>query len=230
MQKVVLFIRGAGEGAYEADALLAGSLQKELGPAYHVRYPGMPLEDDEGYLAWKAQIAAELAGLEDEVILVGHSVGGSILLKFLTEEQVALPSAGLFLIATPYFGGEENWNYEELTLPGDFPEKLSGIPRIFLYHSRDDEIVPFAHLALYAAKLPQATVRESDGRGHQFRNDLAEIARDIGKEDGPDLTGLTSSFNGYLTNLKFALCRVPSFSLTMSWRQVPAQAGLVFHI
>lgn len=182
MTKPVVFIRGAGEGAYEADALLAGSLQKELGPAYHVRYPGMPLED-EGYLAWKAQIAAELASLEDEVILVGHSVGGSILLKFLTEEQVAIPIAGLFLIATPYFGGDEDWNYEELTLPGDFPEKLSGIPHIFLYHSRDDEIVPFAHLALYAAKLPQATVREFDGRGHQFGNDLAEIARDIRKED-----------------------------------------------
>ncbi len=179
MKKLVLFIRGSGEGAYEADALLAASLQTALGPAYEVRYPIMPIEEDAGYLDWKAQIAAELAGLDDQVILVGHSVGGAILLKFLSEEQGNRSSAGLFLIAAPYFGGDETWNYAELTLPQDWATKLSRIPRIFLYHSRDDEIVPFAHLALYAAKLPRATIREYAGRGHQFRNDLTDIANDI---------------------------------------------------
>ncbi len=179
MKKTVLFIRGAGQGAYEADALLAESLQKELGSAYDVRYPTMPLDEDAGYSDWKAQIAAELAGLEDEVILVGHSVGGSILLRFLSEKQVGIPITALFLIAVPFFGGDENWKYAELTLSQDFPEKLASIPRIFLYHSRDDEIVPFAHLALYAAKLPRAIIREFDGRGHQFRNNMAEIASDI---------------------------------------------------
>jgi hypothetical protein len=39
--------------------------------------------------------------------------------------------------------------------------------------------VPFAHLAIYAKKLPQATIREFDGRGHQFNNDLSEVAADI---------------------------------------------------
>jgi hypothetical protein len=39
--------------------------------------------------------------------------------------------------------------------------------------------VPFAHLALYAQKLPQATLREFDRRGHQFQNDLSEVAADI---------------------------------------------------
>lgn len=39
----------------------------------------------------------------------------------------------------------------------------------------------------------------------------------------------SSFFNCYLTNLKFALCSVPSFNLILSWRQVPAQALLVFH-
>ena len=47
-------------------------------------------------------------------------------------------------------------------------------------NSRDDEVVPFAHAALYAQKLPRATVREFDGRGHQFGEDLSEVARDIG--------------------------------------------------
>jgi uncharacterized protein len=177
--KPILFIHGGGQGAYEVDSLLAESLQKELGTAYDVRYPRMPLEEEAGYSDWKARIAVELASLEDEVTMVGHSVGGSIMLKFLSEEQVTRSIAGLFLIATPYFGGDKNWNYDELTLSQNFPDKLSNIPHIFLYHSRDDEIVPFAHLALYAEKLPQATIREFDERGHQFRNNLADIAGDI---------------------------------------------------
>ena len=52
---------------------------------------------------------------------------------------------------------------------------------MFLYHSRDDEAVPFAHAALYAEKLPRATVQEFDGRGHQFNDDLSEVAQGIGR-------------------------------------------------
>ena len=180
MKKHVLFIHGGGgEGTYEEDGILVASLQNALGAAYEVRYPKMPLEESAEYADWKAQIATELSTLDDEVILVAHSVGGSILLKYLTEEQVEKPIAGLFLLATPYFGGDQNWNYTGMNLPQDFAAMLPAIPRIFLYHSRDDEVVPFAHLALYAAKLPQATIREFDGRGHQFGNDLAEVAEDI---------------------------------------------------
>jgi hypothetical protein len=40
-------------------------------------------------------------------------------------------------------------------------------------------MVPFAHLALYAEQLPQATVCELDERGHQLNDDLSEVAADI---------------------------------------------------
>jgi predicted alpha/beta hydrolase family esterase len=173
-----------GEGAYEEDGRLAASLQNALGSAYKVRYPKMPLEDSAGYADWKARIAMELSALDAEVMLVAHSVGGSILLKYLSEEQIETPIAGLFLLATPYFGGgDENWNYPEMNLPQDFATKIPSISRIFLYHSRDDEVVPFAHLAMYAAKLPQAIVRIFDGRGHQLGNDLADVAGDITSDE-----------------------------------------------
>ncbi len=59
-------------------------------------------------------------------------------------------------------------------------EVLKTVP-IFFYHSRDDEIVPFEHLAMHVKKFPQATIREFDGRGHQFNNDLSEVAADIAR-------------------------------------------------
>lgn len=178
-KKPVLFIHGAGAGAYEEDELLVASLQNALGPAYAIQYPKMPTEDGATYDDWKAPIENELARLDQAAGLVGHSVGGSVLLKYLSETRVAPAIAGLFVIAAPCWGGDEFWKWDEARLPSDVAVRLAYLPRIFLYHSRDDEIVPFAHLAFYEALLPQAILREVDGPGHQFGNDLAEVAQDI---------------------------------------------------
>lgn len=178
MKKQVLFIQGGGEGAHQEDKILAENLRDVLGTAFDVRYPKMPDEASPDSGAWKVTIARELAALDGDVVLVGHSVGAFVLLKYLSEEAVEKPIAGLFLIAAP-FVGTEGWQVEEDAPPEDFASKLpEGLP-VFLYHSRDDEWVPYAHLALYAEKLPQATIHEFDGRGHQFDGDLSEVARDI---------------------------------------------------
>jgi predicted alpha/beta hydrolase family esterase len=138
----------------------------------------MPRESKPDIKTWKAKIAKELEALHSRVILVGHSVGGAALLKYLAEENVEKQIAGLFLLAAPSLD-EEDWNFDDLRLPRDLAAKLLRIPQIFLYHNRDDEIVPFSHLALHAARLPRAIVREGDKGGHQFGNDLANIANDI---------------------------------------------------
>ena len=178
MKRDVLFVQGVGEGAHEADLKLAESLRDALGSGYEVRSPEMPDEGSPEVEAWKVKIAAELATMDGEAILVGHSVGAHILLKYLSEDEVEKPVAGLFLVAAPY-AGTGGWDLEEDALAEDFASKLpEGLP-VFFYHSRDDEEVPFGHLALYEANLPRATFRASDGRGHQFGDDLSEVARDI---------------------------------------------------
>src|ERR671910_2207232 len=179
MKKGVLFIHGGGEGAYEEDRKMAASLQDALAAAYDVRCPQMPEEDRPEYAAWRDRISQEIAALNGEVILVGHSLGGSILLKYLSEEEAAKPVAGLFLVAAPFWGAED-WEVDEYAVREDFASKLPPELPVFLYHGRDDEVVPFAHLALYADKLPRAIVRKLEGRGHQFGEDLSEVARDIG--------------------------------------------------
>ncbi len=180
MKKDVLFVHGGGEGAYEEDKKLAANLRDVLGAAYDVRYSKMPDEDSPEYEAWKNQIAKELTALDGEVLLVGHSLGGSILLKYLSEEKLERPVAGIFLIA-PHYWGVEDRQVSEYELQENFASKLPKELPVFVYHSRDDEWVPFAHLALYKEKLPRATIREFDGHGHQFNYDLSEVARDIKK-------------------------------------------------
>jgi uncharacterized protein len=178
MKKQVLFIQGAGKGAYEEDEKLAASLQDALGTEYQVLYPRMPNEESPEDEAWITQISKELAALDGKVILVGHSVGGAVLLKYLLKENVGKPIAGIFLISIPYWGPEGEEDDEYILHEGFASQLPKGVP-IFLYHSRDDEIVPFAHLEMYAEKIPQATIRKFDGRGHQFNNDLSDVAADI---------------------------------------------------
>jgi predicted alpha/beta hydrolase family esterase len=179
MRRNVLLIHGAGTGAYAADRLLALSLQGALGNEYDVHFPQMPDEENAPYPAWTAEIESRLASLNGPVTLVGHSVGGSVLLKWLCDSRATRNVAGLFVVAAPFWGADDFWRWDEVRLPPEAAAKLAGDWPLFFYHSRDDETVPFAHLALYAAALPRATFRALDGRGHQLCNDLAEVAADI---------------------------------------------------
>lgn len=181
MKRQVLFLQGGGEGAHREDAALAAYLRNTLGPGYEVRYPKMPDEENPDYQKWKVRIRKELAALDSKAILIGHSLGGAFLLKYISEAALNGPVAGLFLIAAPFWGGD-GWRYpgyEEIELPEDVPRKLPDKTPIIFYHSRDDEFVPFIHASLYAKKFPQATIRAFNNRGHQFNNDLSEIVADI---------------------------------------------------
>lgn len=178
----VVFVQGAGSGAHAEDQALASSLESLLGAGYQVRYPAMPGEDDPDYEQWKRAIARELEAACGDLFLVAHSAGGPMMLRYLAEEQ-ARAIAGLFLIAPPYPGpggwSWEDWNMGELLSRAKFTAQVTDATQVFLYHSRDDRVVPFAHLALYAEQFPQATLRKLNGRGHQLANDLTEVARDI---------------------------------------------------
>jgi uncharacterized protein len=176
MTSQILFIHGAGEGAYKEDQPLVDSLKDALGAEYRVAYPQMPDAGSPNYPSWKAQLGKELADVE--LILVGHSLGASVLLKYLSEEKPHAPLIGLFLLAAPYWGAPD-WQVDEFTLKEKFAALLPKNLPIYFYHNRDDEIVLFEHLACYKAQLPQATAREYDTGGHQFENSVSEAAQDI---------------------------------------------------
>lgn len=182
MKQVILFIQGAGEGAHEEDRELVASLRKSLGSAFEIRYPRMPDESEPDYQKWKSALVRELENIQGDAIIVGHSLGASFLVKLLAEKSPDTAIAGLFLIATPYWGGR-GWRYvgyEELELPDGVSSRLPGGTPIYLYHSRNDETVPFEHLALYADALPGARIRQLN-RGHQLDGDLTEVIADIRK-------------------------------------------------
>jgi predicted alpha/beta hydrolase family esterase len=175
----VLFIQGAGTGANAEDARLADSLRDELGKDFVVRYPTMVDEDDAELAPWAEQIDSEVASLDGDVIVVGHSVGASILAKHLSETELDARILGIFLLATPFWSGDGIWKWEEGKLERTAAARLSERTPVFLYHCEDDEVVPFSHLQPNADYLRHATVRKLASGGHQFGNDLGVVARDI---------------------------------------------------
>jgi len=138
----------------------------------------LPSPDDPHYAAWSERLAEILAEYDEPVVVVGHSLGASVLLKHLAEGGRAEQIAGLVLLATPYWG-KSDWE-EEWALPEGWPDASTVLPPTHLFQSRDDDVVPFAQLELYRERLPDATVHPLDGCGHLYdRGDLTEVLEAI---------------------------------------------------
>jgi predicted alpha/beta hydrolase family esterase len=174
----ILFIQGAGEGAHSNwDIHLVESLRRELGPSYEVRYPEMPDEADPTVATWRPVLERELAALRPGSVVLGHSVGGTMLIHVLADAAPTSVPAAVMLISAPFIG-DGGWPSEEIAPFTDLARRVPDAP-IFLYHGLDDAEVPVSHADRYAAALPQAHVRRLAGRDHQLNNDLSEVARDI---------------------------------------------------
>ena len=175
----VLFIHSAGlQSLSEGSGSLVAHLQRSLGEQYNVLHPKMPEPENPRYEQWRDQLEVELSSLENDAILVGHSLGASVLLKYLSETANRKSIAGLFLVAAPFWG-DGDWEIDEFTLQNNFPSTLTDIPVVFMYHSRDDGWVPFKHLLLYAEKFPDATIRMLEGDQHEFFDGLPKLVADI---------------------------------------------------
>lgn len=179
VKRQLLFVQGGGKGTHdEWDDKLVESLRRELGQDYEIRYPRMPSEEDPSYPLWKTSLDREFEMLQDGAILVGHSAGGTILLKVLAEQPPARELGAIFLIAAP-FVGDGGWSIDDLRFPPDLGARLpEGVP-IHFYHGLEDEVAPPSHVKLYARAVPQARIHRLPGRDHQLNNDLREIAAAI---------------------------------------------------
>ena len=176
MARTVLVIHGAGEprrrrGEVYWQALLGDT----LGAGYRVAAPRMPRPEQPQYWPWARRIDELIAGARRPIV-VGHSFGASMLLKYFSETVRRPAISGLFLVATPFWGPD----FPEYALAPDFGARLRSVSPIHLFHSRDDAEVPFEHLERYRRALPRAKFRRLDGRGHEFNQpQFPELAADI---------------------------------------------------
>ena len=176
VNRQILFVQGGGEGTHdEWDDKLVDSLKRALGVGFEVRYPRMPGEDDPAYERWGPAIRQEIGVLDDGVIVVGHSIGATLLLRALAEQPPELRLGAIVLLAAP-FVGDGGWPGDDYETPSDLGERLpEGVP-VHLFHGLEDDTAPPAHADLYARVIPKAEVHPLPGRDHQLGNDLREVA------------------------------------------------------
>ncbi|MEP6495352.1 MAG: alpha/beta fold hydrolase [bacterium] len=175
----LLFVQGGGARVHdEWDNKLVESLNHELGPNYEIVYPRMPDEDEPSYATWSVALQREFAKLNDGAIVVGHSIGGTILINVLAEQPPKRELGAIFLIAAP-FVGDGGWPPDNWQPQRDIGRKLPARAPVYVYHGLADDTAPPAHADLYARAIPQAHLSRLSGRDHQLNNDLREIAAAI---------------------------------------------------
>lgn len=153
-------------------------LQEQLGEKCEVLLPSMPNKSNAKYLEWKIWFEKYIPLLEDGVILVGHSMGGVFLAKYLSEVIAPITIRATFLIAAP-FDKDDGRSLVEFNVTTPLTKLEGQGGQIFLYHSKDDSVVDFSEFEKYQAALPGAHVRIFKDRDHFACEELPEILEDI---------------------------------------------------
>ncbi|CAN5749600.1 hypothetical protein BH11PAT2_BH11PAT2_01520 [soil metagenome] len=155
-----------------------GNLQKTLGDSYEVILPRMPNSNNARYAEWKIWFEKFLPQFEENIIFIGHSLGGIFLTKYLSEEKYPKKIKATLLVAAPYNAPDDH-PYVDFNILTD----LSGLERqggeIILYHSKDDDGVPFTNFERYQRELPSAQTRIFEDRKHFNDATFPEIIEDI---------------------------------------------------
>ncbi len=164
----LLFLHGAG--GYDDDLPLAAEIAGAL--AVDLSFPRLP-DDAWGLEDWTAPVRRSLDAADADDLVAAHSFGASVLLHVLAEAGRAWPPRAV-LLAMPEWGDDGGWEVADYAFTGPEPPAA-----LSLHHCRDDEVVPFAHLARNAALLPSATRHAHAVGGHQFDGLAAAIAADL---------------------------------------------------
>ena len=151
----------------------------ELGEEFEVILPSMPNKTNAKYLEWKIWFEKLIPFLEESVVLVGHSLGGVFLAKYLSEEVLPRKILGTFLVAPPYDDQDLEESFDDFALPKSLGKLVEQGGKIYLYHSKDDPVVPFANVEKYKKDLPKAEIRVFEDREHFGQGEFSELIEDI---------------------------------------------------
>jgi len=158
-----------------------GTLEKDLASSYEVFTPKMPNATNAKYEEWKLWFENILTRLQKDLILVGHSLGGAFLIRFLSENIIDKKIFALFLVAAPfepikdkeYLGSFEHPNKSHpITLPA---------AKVVILHSKDDMVVPFEQSEQLHAFIEDSQIIPLNNYGHVNTVHFPELVQEIHK-------------------------------------------------
>lgn len=156
-------------------------LEEKLERKFEIIRPRMPKQDDSKYKDWKITFERYLPLLRKDFILIGSSLGGIFLAKYLSENNLPRKALSVYLVCAPF---DNSLPTEDLVGGFKLKANLSLIEKncknLHLLFSGDDDIVPASHAEKYKKKLPDAhTVIYKSKKGHFTVPTFPEIIKMI---------------------------------------------------
>lgn len=154
-------------------------LAEKLGSDFEVIMLNMPNKMNAKYFEWKIWFEKFILHFNSEVILIGHSLGGTFLAKYLSENIFPKKIRATFLIAPAYDDKDSDYSMADFIFPENLKRLKEQGGKIFIYGSADDPVVPSIDFEKYEKILQDVTMRKFIDRGHFNQEELPEIVEDI---------------------------------------------------
>lgn len=159
-------------------------LDEKLGKNFEIIRPRMPLQENAKYEEWKIWFERFIPLLRNGVILVGNSLGGIFLAKYLSENKFPKKILSVYLTCPPF---DNTHSLEDLVGGFKLKSDLSLIEKnckdVTLMFSADDPVVPLYHAEKYREKLRNSKIIIYKSKnGHFLVPTFPEIIKMI-KED-----------------------------------------------
>lgn len=150
-----------------------------LSDNYSVEKISLPDKTNADYEAWKIWFEKyiDLMDTNEEIFLIGHSLGGIFLAKYLSENNFPTKISALHLVAPV-------WSHPNSILhnTGTFsfnPDNLKKIAQqcdqIHIWASEDDDIVNFEDAEKYFEYIPKSELHIFKNRGHFLGSHFMEL-------------------------------------------------------
>jgi uncharacterized protein len=157
------------------------NLKEELGESFDVITPKMPNGQNARYLEWKIWFERIIPLLNDEIIFIGHSLGGIFLAKYLSEKTYPKKIKATILIAAPFNEEDGGESLMDFNLPSSLTKIEEQGGEVYLIQSKDDLVVKFGQFEKYKKALPNAKTIVFEDRGHFHQESFPEIIELIKK-------------------------------------------------
>lgn len=151
------------------------SLPKELGERFEVLSPKMPNGTNARYDEWCLWLQRCIEFLQDDAILVGHSLGGIFLAKYISQHPFPKRIQATLLVAAPFDGCSTDESLTDFALPHSLEQFAQQGGEIYLIQSKDDPVVPFEEVEKYQQALPDAQQMIFEDRQHFNQETFPEL-------------------------------------------------------
>ncbi|MBI1833518.1 MAG: alpha/beta hydrolase [Candidatus Andersenbacteria bacterium] len=151
------------------------SLSDELGESFEVLVPKMPNGTNVRYLEWQIWFERCIPFIQDNAILIGQSLGGIFLAKYLSENSFPKSIRATLLVGAPFDDTSTVESLTDFVLPSSLEKFATQSEAIYLIHSKDDPVVPVEQTEKYMQALPKAQKVIFDDRGHFNQKKFPEV-------------------------------------------------------